>query len=140
MVLEPEVRRYGTGRTRASLIKGDTHKALANCAVKPLFSVYCALRIRWACSADALGLFSLDEFCLLFLGHLFQVLHDLFELSMVKFTQSTMYNKSIYIRVLVFSLNCNNPPIVLTAGLFSTDRVPLTGKRGYSCAVVGWYR
>jgi hypothetical protein len=51
-----------------------------------------------------------------------------------------MYNKRIYVRVLVFSLNCSNPPIVLTAGLCSTDSVPLTKKRGYSCAVVGWYR
>jgi len=59
---------------------------------------------------------------------------------MVKFTQSTMYNKRIYIRVLVFSLNSSNPPIVLTAGLCYTDRVPLTGKRGYSCAMVGRYR
>jgi len=60
--------------------------------------------------------------------------------ALVKFTQSTMYNKIIYISVLVFSLNCNNPPIVLTAGLFSPDRVPLNGKREYSCAVMGWYR
>ncbi len=59
---------------------------------------------------------------------------------MVKFTQSTIYNKIIYIRVRVFSLNCSNPPIVLTAGLYYTDRVPLTRKWGYSCAVVGWYR
>ena len=59
---------------------------------------------------------------------------------MVKFTQSTMYNKIIDIRVLVFSLHCNNPPIVLTAGLFSTDRVLLNGKRESSCAVKGWYR
>jgi hypothetical protein len=51
-----------------------------------------------------------------------------------------MYNKRIYSSVLVFSLNCNNPPIVLTAGLFSTDRVPFNGKREYSCAVMGWYR
>lgn len=51
-----------------------------------------------------------------------------------------MYNKIIDIRVLVFSLHCNNPPIVLTAGLFSTDRVLLNGKRESSCAVKGWYR
>jgi hypothetical protein len=58
---------------------------------------------------------------------------------MVKFTQSTMYNKNIYNRVLMLSLNCSNPPIVLTASLCYTDTVLLTGKRGYSCAVVGWY-
>jgi len=58
----------------------------------------------------------------------------------VKFTQSTMYNKTIYISVLVFSLNCNNPPLVLTAGLFSTDRVPLSGKKGQSYAVPEWCR
>jgi hypothetical protein len=46
----------------------------------------------------------------------------------------------MYITVLVFSLHCNNPPIVLAAGLFSTDRVPLNGKQEYSCAVMGRYR
>jgi hypothetical protein len=60
--------------------------------------------------------------------------------AMVKFTQSTMYNKIMYITVLVFSLHCNNPPIVLAAGLFSTDRVPLNEKQEYSCAVMGRYR
>ena len=56
------------------------------------------------------------------------------------FNQSTMYNKSVYTRVMAFSVTSGNSPIVLNAGLCYTDRVSLTGKWGSSCAVVGWYR
>jgi len=140
MVLEPRVRRFGTGRTRASLIKGDTHKALADCAVKPLFGVYCALRIRRHVPQMHLAFSAPMSFALSSLGIFSRFCMICSNVSMVKYIQSAMYNKRIYSRVLVFSLNCSNPPIVLTTGLCYPDRVPLSGKRGYSCAVVGWYR